>query len=407
MAIPAPTTLAEQVRSLPATEPVLARLGDEAHRVYVVGGAVRDLLLGGRPLDLDLVTEGDTAELCARLEEGAVIHDRFGTCTVSVEGHTYDLARARRERYPHPGALPDVEPAGLEEDLLRRDFTVNAMALALAGPGAGRLHAGPNAVEDLEARRLRVLHDRSFIDDPTRLMRLIRYHARLGFEIAPDTRRLAADAVSSGALDTVSGNRIGAELRLLAREPDPVRALAALGELGLDAAVHPRFGLRDTELAERALALLPEDGRGDRLVLALAAWQVRPGQLAALLDRLAFEAGDRDAILAAVTRAREAANALEAARRPSEIADAVAGAGPELVALAGALGPSDAASKWLERLRAVKLGIDGSDLLRAGVAEGPAIGEGLRAALRAKLDGEISGREAELETALSAIKDSG
>ncbi len=398
---PTPPELLERVLALPAAQPLRSRLG-EAAPVYLVGGAVRDVLLGGTPFDLDLVVEGDAGAFATSLGGKLTMHDRFGTSTVALDGFAYDIARSRRETYAYPGALPDVEPASLPEDLLRRDFTVNAIAVALAGERPGELSAAPRALEDLEAGRLRVLHDLSFVDDPTRLLRLVRYAARLGFDVEPHTRELVSAAIQSDALDTVSGARAGAELRLLAREDDPVRALLALSDLGLDRALHPGFGLEDATLARRALALLPEDGRRDRLAVALAALTVRAAELPGLLDSLAFEAADRDAIVAAATRARELARALDGARTPSAIAAAVSGSPLELVALAGALGPAEPAREWLERLRHVRLSIDGRDLIAAGVPEGPAIGHGLRAALAAKLDRRASGRDQELAEALSA-----
>ncbi len=391
----------DRVRALPAAQPLLAHLRDDTG-VHLVGGAVRDLLLGGAPLDLDLVVEGDARAVAASLGGELKAYDRFGTATVVLDGHSYDIARARRETYAHPGALPDVEPAPLAEDLVRRDFTVNAIALALAGADAGGLTAAPAALEDLGARRLRVLHDRSFIDDPTRLLRLARYASRLGFEVEPHTRELADAAVAGGALGTVSGPRLGSELRLLARERDPVTALLELADLGLDSAIHPGFRMSDEALARRALALLPEGAPGDRLALAVSSLGVPAAELGSLLESLAFEAEDRDAILLAATRADDVARALHAASAPSEIAEAVAGAPPELVALAGALGPATEAREWLDTLRHVRLEIDGGDLLAAGVAEGPAIGRGLRAALAAKLDGQASGRGEELAAALKA-----
>jgi tRNA nucleotidyltransferase (CCA-adding enzyme) len=406
MDVPPPNELQAAVRSLPAAPALLDHLTD-AVPVYLVGGAVRDLLLGGRPLDLDLIVEGDPALVAAALGGEVRTHDRFGTSTVSLDGFTYDLARSRRETYAHPGALPDVSPAPLSEDLLRRDFTVNALAIALVGPAAGRLEAAPLGLDDLERRTLRVLHDASFIDDPTRALRLARYASRLEFEIEPHTRALLESALDAGAISTVSGSRIGAELRLLAREPDPVSALRCLGELGIAHAIHPALGLDDEPLARRALALLPGDGRRDRLALALAARHVPPPELAYLLHTLAFGAGDRHAILAAATRAPVLAGALQRAERPSEIAVAVADAGPELVALAGALGPERQAREWLANLRHVRLEIGGTDLIEAGVREGPAIGVGLSAALLAKLDGRVSGREAELGEALQAARGSG
>jgi tRNA nucleotidyltransferase (CCA-adding enzyme) len=401
MQVPAPDQMIALVRTLPAAPPLLSALGDQ-RGVHLVGGAVRDLLLGGRPLDLDLVVEGDAAALAERL--GGVVRefDRFGTATVVLDGHSYDIAGARRETYAAPGALPDVAPSGLEEDLGRRDFTVNAAAIELAGPRAGAFRAAPGMLDDLEGRRLRVLHHRSFIDDPTRLLRLARYAGRLGFEVEPDTGGLAQAAIRGGALSTVSGTRIGAELRLLAREPDPLAAFTSLHGLGLDGAIAPGFELDNAALAQRALELLPADGRPDLLALALASRGVEARELAPLLESLAFEAGDRDVIVAAATRADALAQALAATRQPSEIAEAIGGDPPELVAIAGAAGPAGPAREWLKRLRHVSLEIDGDDLLAAGVPQGPAVGRGLRAALHAKLDGRAGDREAELAAALAA-----
>ncbi len=406
MQIPPPGELIERVRLLAPGGPLLEHLG-ELSGVHLVGGAVRDLLLDGAPTELDLVVEGDTSELARRLGGRLVRHERFGTSTVALDGFSYDIARARQESYSTPGALPDVEPAPLKEDLLRRDFTVNAIALSLGQPHPGALTAAPEALEDLDRRLLRVLHDRSFLDDPTRLLRLARYHSRLGFEIEPVTARLAASAIAAGALGTVSGSRLGAELRLLAREPDPLRALQALGRLGLAATIHPAFGLPDIDVGRRALALLPEGERPDRLALAVAMRTISGGELRGLLDRLAFEAEDREVILAAATQSEEVAHRLAVAHTPSQIFRAVIGAPLELVALAGGLGPYEAADAWISRLRHVRLQIDGSDLLAAGVPQGPAIGRGLRAALEARLDGRAEGREAELDVARRAAQATG
>jgi tRNA nucleotidyltransferase (CCA-adding enzyme) len=403
---PSAEALVALARALPAAGPLLSAVS-ETDGVYLVGGAVRDLLLGGRPLDLDLVVEGDPGDLARRLGGVAEEYDRFGTWSVSRDGFRYDIARARRETYARPGALPDVIPATLGEDLVRRDFTVNAMAVSLGGPRPGALAAAPGAREDLEARRLRVLHDASFRDDPTRLFRLVRYAGRLRFAIEPHTRELADQAVAGGALASVSGPRVGAELRLLAGEPDPLAALQQMRRLGLDRALHPRFGLGDRGLGARALALLPDDGRRSTLALVLASLGVPPRELGELLDTLAFDAAQRDTIVAAVERAGELAAALQRAELPSEIADAVAGASPELVAIAGALGPADAAQGWLDSIRHVALEIGGRDLIEAGITPGPAIGRGLRAALAAKRDGRAAGREAELAEALRAAGGTG
>lgn len=392
-----------RVRALPAAAPLFERLGD-APGVHLVGGAVRDLLLGGQPPDLDIVVEGDVGPIVSRLGAAAHSYERFGTATVTLDGFTYDLASARTETYAHPGALPDVAPGTLEQDLLRRDFTVNTLAITLGGSRAGELTAAPRALEDLEARSLRVLHERSFEDDPTRLFRLARYASRLGFESEPVTEALARGALEHGALASISGARIGTEVRLLAREPDPVAALRALADLGVARALHPAFGLDDPPIARRALGLLPTDGRADLLVLAVAARRIPADELRELLERLAFDAGARETVLEAATRSAAAAEQLQAASSDAAIAGALAGAGPEMAALAGALGPVDRAADWLKRLRHVRLEIDGDDLLAAGIERGPAIGRGLRAALAAKLDGRAPDRDAELGEALRAAR---
>jgi tRNA nucleotidyltransferase (CCA-adding enzyme) len=393
--------------TLPAAAPLQGWL-EQADDVHLVGGAVRDLMLGGAPDDLDFVIEGEIDHAIGRLAAPARSHGRFGTCTVELDGFRYDFARARSERYPTPGALPEVWPADLSTDLRRRDFTVNTFALGVSGPARGALLGVDEAPADLDGRRLRVLHDTSFSDDPTRLLRLARYLARLTFGVEPHTLDLAEAAIAQGALDTITGARAGAELRLLAAEPDPVAAFSRLRELGIDQALAPGFGLSDPSLAHRALSLLAADGDRGALVLAVAGLAMEPAVLAERLGELAFTAGERDAILAAAGGAPALARALRAAERPSEIVAAVGErAHPELVALAGALGPAQAARQWRQSLRQVRLDIDGSDLLVAGVPAGPRVGAGLRAALAAKLDGRARGRDEELAVALGVATSTG
>jgi tRNA nucleotidyltransferase (CCA-adding enzyme) len=353
--------------------------------VHLVGGAVRDLLLERSPRELDVVVEGDVDAAAARLHGEVTAHDRFGTARVSAGECAFDLVRARAESYAHPGALPDVRPGSLDEDLHRRDVTVNAMALDLDG----ELHAVPGALEDLRDGVLRVLHDRSFVDDPTRVWRVARYAARLGFSIEDRTRALA------GAADpaTVSGDRLGAELRLALREPDPPAALEAVGELNARY-LPPGFQPRPGGLAA-ALALLPADGREDLLTLAACVAGMDARALLAWLDDMGFTAPERD-LVAAASRFVTGAP-LRAARTNAEIARAARGAPVEAVALAG----GENARRWIDDLRHVRLEIDGHDLLAAGVPEGPQVGARLQRALDRKLDGEVSGRDEELAAALS------
>jgi tRNA nucleotidyltransferase (CCA-adding enzyme) len=315
------------------------------------------------------------------------VHDRFGTATVEAPDAVFDLAGARRERYERPGALPTVElGAPLRDDLARRDFTVNAIALHLVD---GRLIAWPGAEPDLRARRLRVLHDRSFLDDPTRLLRLARYGARLGFEPDPETDALAAAAVP--AVDTVTGPRIGSELRLLLGEPQPA-ALQRLERHGLGSAIFGAFAV-DPATVTVAQELDPSG------LAALAT--ALPDDPRATLDRLGFEARERDVIAAAVARAPRLAAAMAEADGDAVLWRLLRKEPPEVVAAAGALGAPDEARRWLHDLRHRRLAITGHDVVAAGL-DGPAVGRALDRAMEAHLDGRAPDRARQLEAALGS-----
>jgi tRNA nucleotidyltransferase (CCA-adding enzyme) len=280
-----------------------------------------------------------------------------------------------------------------------------------------------HACDDLAAGRLRVLHERSFLDDPTRLWRLARYRARLGFAVEERTAQLATEAVAAGALGTVSLARAGAELRLALGEADAVAALEALGELGVLAALHPRLRF-DARLARDALGLLSAaeggagpDPRPDLLLLAvvfqpMAVDLLEEGMdvqsdMHALLEGMEFRATESDLVVRAAICADSVAEELARAEEGSEIYEIASFESLEGVALAGAWDEPSwsnarvAAHRWLEELRNVRLEITGADLLAAGIPEGPEVGRRLQAALYAKLDGELGGgREAELAAAL-------
>ena len=278
------------------------------------------------------------------------------------------------------------------------------------------------------AGRLRVLHDGSFIDDPTRLLRLARYRARLGFTIEEHTASLAAAAVRARALKTVSLARLGAELRLALSEPDIVGAIASIKDLCLLRALDTQLTF-DEPVTRHALTLLAEvDGDTRPDLLLLTSLFTRLGypvdydaeerdleQAVWLLDELEFLATERDLVVKALVDGPGIAYGLLRAKTPSDIHAAAARSSPEAVALIGALGAVFAQSKdcaitrgarrWLTELRSVRLQITGDDLLAAGVPQGPEVGRRLEAALRTKLDGEAGGegREAELRAALEAV----
>src|SRR5436190_10206469 len=178
--------------------------------LWLVGGAVRDLALDAPVRDLDVAVEGEVGPVAEAIGELVEEHGRFGTAeVVAPDGGLVNLVRTRAEDYPRPGALPEVRSAGIDEDLARRDFTVNAIAVGLSDDIRDELRAVGRALDDLAARQLRVLHEGSFVDDPTRLLRLARYATRLGLAIEGRTAAAAAKAT----LRTVSGDRVGNEVR--------------------------------------------------------------------------------------------------------------------------------------------------------------------------------------------------
>jgi tRNA nucleotidyltransferase (CCA-adding enzyme) len=363
-----PARLGEQIDSLPAIEQL--RLIAERVPAYLVGGVVRDLLLGREVADLDVAVEGD-AETLTDLPGFSLERDAlFLTGRLEQGDVKIDVAQTRAESYPRPGALPEVRPASITEDLARRDFTINAMAHPLAGDR--ELLDPHQGSEDLRAGLLRVLHDGSFADDPTRALRAARYAARFGFQLEPETERLLREA----DLTTVSEDRIDKELGHIAAEEDPAAALRLIAEWGSMPSLDPQAPERVAEVVRLASAQPWSEWVDRELAVTLAI--VRP-----------------------LPQIRELATATP--ERPSEAVRLASTWDPAQLLVARALG-----AEWLDRYAAewrhVRLEIGGEDLLAEGIPEGPAIGRGLEAALSGKLDGEIAGRDEELRIALAATR---
>lgn len=211
-------------------------------RAYAVGGCVRDWLLGiATVVDLDVTVEGDGLEMAqaaaAALHGTAQLHRQFGTATVMFQQAArrrrirIDVATCRRDTYATPAAYPRVVPGTLEDDLFRRDFTINAMAVTVAPARFGRLIDPFGGARDLRANILRVLHDRSFFDDPSRILRGVRFAHRFGFHWERRTQRLLRDAVAAGALGWLNAGRLRKELERMGGEPDPRACLEDVAAL--------------------------------------------------------------------------------------------------------------------------------------------------------------------------------
>lgn len=406
---------------------VVRRVADRlGFPVYVVGGMVRDLLLGRPSEDVDLVVEGDGIALAEALaaETGGRAHPHppFLTSIVTLpDGRHLDVATARTEFYRTPAALPEVETSLIRQDLYRRDFTINALAVALSGDRYGQLLDFFGGRRDLERGEIRVLHSLSFIDDPTRAIRAVRYARRLGFEIASDTRRLIATAVAEGVFARLSGQRLRHELELLLAEPHPAESLAMLAQLGLLGVLDP--GLEWSRAAHSFL--LDLEGLAEWYTLGRLGDPPEP--LPFYLGGLAVRSGEEIArrLASRLALAGQAARSFEAlpgqvarfaalsreGAPASRIAEAIerTGAAPALLAMAGLDEAARARmAEAMERVARLELPVRGKDLVEAGLPPGPHIGAGLREARRALLDGRISREEAAavaLEAARAALEE--
>jgi len=390
--------------------------------VYLVGGVVRDLLLDRSTNDLDLVVVGNARSLArdlARRHHATYReHRAFGTAAVVFDdGLLVDLATSRREVYAHPAALPRVEPCDLHADLRRRDFTINGIALNLAPRRFGALIDPLGGRADLRDRTLRVLHERSFIDDPTRALRAIRFAVRLGFAIEPDTADLIRVAVRADLFSALSPARLRREVELLFEESAWDQIARSLRRHFLWAAIDP--ALRPSPGEIESLRRLEEwaawyAGLGHyeevrRWVLALS-WLTRrwsERERAGLATRLRPDRRSSSALFGAADQGLEILAAVRRApHRPSRVLDACHGrsATSVLLALAGTREgwPRRALRDYLACWRTVRADIRGSDLLCAGIRPGPAVAVGLDEALRAKLDGRAESRREQLEIALRA-----
>jgi tRNA nucleotidyltransferase (CCA-adding enzyme) len=384
-----------------------------AHRrgfsLYLVGGSVRDLLLGRPNLDVDLVVEGDAVALAQDVAATAgarlVTHPRFGTASLRLPAGQagspdirLDLARAREERYERPGVLPSVRPAAIEQDLARRDFTVNAMALSLVGAQARRLLDPHDGQRDLAARRLRVLHGRSFQDDATRILRGLRYEGRLGFRLEPATRRLLGRDLSY--VDTISGPRLRHELLAILAEERPERILARAQTLGVLTALHPALSFDRRRAAAFAAARRHALASLAEVYICLLTADAAADQVHGALARLALH-GVWERVLSDALRLRgEAPRLAEPGLRPSQVVAILEPFSAAAVA-ACALMESQATVRgrlwrYLEHWRYRRPALRGRDLQALGVEPGPFMGQVLARLRAARLDGQARKREDEV-----------
>lgn len=404
-------------------EPYLSRLQTAARlatekkvHLYVVGGFVRDFLLGRPSGDLDLVVEGDAILLARALREELggklVAHEKYMTATLKFSEHDkLDLASARREVYVRPAALPEVAQSKLKADLYRRDFTINALALRLSDSLEATVIDFFGGRQDLDTKKIRVLHNHSFLDDPTRILRAVRFEQRLGFSIEPHTSQLMRAALEADVFRMARPERLAEEIRLSMAEADPVKVLTRLQKLRIFRALHPelKFEPKQQVRTERAIEfmrsypdLVPKHQRW-LVPLNLIHMELSPRGVEELEERFGWSSFQWpcpvDELLRLLTRQDP---------RPSEVAAALDELPPVQIAVLSGLANhpvfDERIDHYLKKTRGMSPLISGQDILAAGIPQGPEVAIWKKRAYQAQRDVEFqdrTGAMAWLDTALA------
>ncbi len=391
---------AELVSFMRAAGEVAYRQGQS---LYLVGGVVRDLLLERTNLDLDLVAEGDAINLVHQLAQvypGKIItHPRFNTAKLQWNGWSIDLATARSETYTKPGALPSVKPGSLRSDLLRRDFTINTMAIHLDPDHYGELIDLYGGIYDLEHKLIRILHEKSFTDDATRIWRGLRYEQRLNFHLEETTLKLLKRDIPM--LDTISGDRIRHELELILKEEFPERVFRRAEELSVLERLYPslkgngwlakKFG----QARQLSSPSLPPVG----LYLALLAYRLTGEEVEQLMAKLRLPKSLAQTLRDAVSIKAKLKSLADPNLTPSSIYRLLHGYAP-LAITANLLACDLPIARrhiqlFLDKLRYIKPALTGDDLKKMGIPPGPRIKEILNLLHEARLDGKVSSKKDE------------
>jgi tRNA nucleotidyltransferase (CCA-adding enzyme) len=384
------------------------QVANSGQRVYLVGGVVRDLLLGYPNFDLDLVVEGDAVKLAQQVAETRqaklLAHHRFGTAKLRYENFTLDLATARKETYARPGALPAVTPGTLKDDLIRRDFSINAMAISLAPNDYGELidpHQGRN---DLEHRLIRILHPGSFSDDATRILRGVCYEQRFGFELEPETAQLLKRDIPM--LDMISGDRIRHELEHIFEEQRPELVIRRLGDLGVLDRLSPSLK-GNGWIAEKFddARRLKKPNQLPSLYFCLLIYSLRQRDIEQFLARLNTPAQLSRAMRDTLRLKTSLPLLSKPSPKPSDIYYLLREYEPAAIQANAIAAESSTIHRHLQlfltKLRYVRTSLNGEELKKLGISAGPQMGKILEVLHKAKLDGEVRTKADEKKLALS------
>ncbi len=392
--------------------------GEVGFPVYLVGGIVRDLFLRVTNLDIDIVVEGDGITFAGMLVKRAggrmKTHQKFGTAVVVLpNGLKLDIATARLEYYESPAALPTVELSSIKKDLYRRDFTINTLAVRLNRKRYGELIDFFGGLRDIKEKTIRVLHSLSFVEDPTRVLRAIRFEQRFDFRLSKHTQNLIKTAVNMKLFHKLTGERMFTELVLMFSEAEPVKVLKRMKDFDLLKFIHPN--LKSSTETERLFGHIAETLTWFKLLyldIRIEKWfvyflglldRLKDTAVKEALERLAVPARVRERVLQARERYRGVLYIFykETNLPPSRVFDLLAPLHTEAILLVMAKARQDTAKKYISlylmHLRNVKVTITGDDLKTLGIPPGPRYRKLLAELLDAKLDGEVRNREEEIE----------
>jgi len=385
---------------------------ENGFNAYLVGGTVRDLLRGERNLDIDIVIEGDgitfAKALGEKLSARVKTHERFNTAQVIKDKTKLDVATARTEYYESPAALPKVETSSIKKDLYRRDFTINTLAIKLNPRDFGLLIDFFGGQRDLREKTVRVLHNLSFIEDPTRAFRAIRFSERFNFKIGKHTESLIKSAGTMNLFERLSGPRLYEELLLLFHETEPSRTLKRLSDLGLLKVIHPSLVFNEElEATMKSMyetlswfSLLFLEEKTDRGILFLMAvlTALKDEETKAAVERLVPSPKIRDLIILGIPLAREVLKKLPL-NEPVETYNLLSKLKLETILLAMAISKDRQKQKvisyYLTELRKAKTILTGEDLKLLGIEPGPLYSQILKKLLEERLRGHLKSREDE------------
>ncbi len=388
----------------------------QGQNLYLVGGVVRDLLLEKANFDFDLVLEGDDINLAINLARQLqqpeamklTTHPHFGTAKLQWDQWSVDSGTTRSDTYPQPGALPQVKPDSIKSDLFRRDFTINAMAVHLNPDRYGELVDLYKGRDDLEQRLIRILHEKSFVDDATRIWRALRYEQRLDFKLEADTLKLLRRDIPM--LDTISGDRIRYELECIFKEELPEKVLRRAQELGVLARLQPSLR-SDGGLAEKfkeARQISAPDLPSIALYLSLWFYHLNSAEIEGLISHLRLPRRVAQPLSDTIKLKAKLDSLADPGLKPSRIYSLLHGYSPVALTANWLASESPTPRRHLklfrDKLRYVKPALTGNDLINMDIPPGPEIKEILDRLHEARLDGKATSKQREINLVKQWLK---